>query len=340
MLPAQQGEDNEPADFPMHGNDDDEPQDLSHIPFDDDDEAPPSAGPKDDQLRLSGIDDSHDRSAGVSIGGLLDDDDEEVGEAGQDGIIASERNESGKRKAAEVTPKAARRKRRKRRRVVIDNEESELSNAHIRSMLSDTSDIVRRQLHPADPYDEEEEEDGGGRLGGGKRPKSNVEWEERLTRPFFADDGQLPEKLLRLWTSNHYRALGQTCTYDLEEPGNEGGTNEAEDDGSVEQARRQDEGDEESNAELKDDGPVDQTGDDAEGPNGEDEPQDDGFVMMPDDEEEEAAVGVDDNVNFSNDRDSLASKHLWLSFVVMLSEFPTIGSDVFFSWISFFYHRS
>ena len=300
LLTEQQGQGNEPEDFPMQDNEE-EPQDLSHIPFDDDDEAPPSAN-RDERLRLSGLDDSRDASAGVSIGGLLDDDDEEIAEVG-----GNETNEPSKRKAAEVTPKP-RKKRRKRRRVVIDNEESELSNDHIRDMLNDTSDIVSRQRHPADADDEEDEETvDAGLMGGGNRPKNVSEWEETLTRPFFADDGQLPEDLLRMWKDNYYRALGQPSPYDL--LGGENNGDEDEDDDSVEQARRQD-GDEE--AEPQEGGQFEPNDGDEEGVNGEQEPQDEGCIMMPDDEEEgPVAVGEDE---LESDIDALASTY----FIVLL----------------------
>ena len=296
---------------------DEEPQDLSHIPFDDDDEAPPSAD-RDERLRLSGLDDSRDASAGVSIGGLLDDDDEEIAEAG-----GNETNEPIKRKAAEVTPKP-RKKRRKRRRVVIDNEESELSNDHIREMLNDTSDIVSRQRHPADADDEEDDEDVDvGLVGGGNRPKSNSEWEETLTRPFFADDGQLPDGLLRMWKDNYYRALGQPSPYDLLDDGE---NDEEEDDDSVEQARRQD-GDEES--EPQEGGQLEQNDGEEGGANGEEEPQDEGFVMMPDDEEDEPAAVGDDDQSESH-IDSLAStSHVALVFVSVCGYSFDISNHLF-----------
>lgn len=137
--------------------------------------------PDDSLLQLSRTSDVNDNTV---ISGLDESRDETVGE---------------KRQSTEP-----RRRRRKRRKVIIDNDATELSNEHIKDMIANTDDIVRRQVHPA------EEEDA-------YKPEAKP-YEPVLTRPFLADDGQLHPELEQLWRQNFYRALEEPCPYKRQEP--------------------------------------------------------------------------------------------------------------------------
>mmetsp|Transcript_43079 Transcript_43079/g.47952 ORF Transcript_43079/g.47952 Transcript_43079/m.47952 type:complete len:797 (+) Transcript_43079:217-2607(+) len=149
--------------------------------------------------------------------------------------------------------KKPRRRRRKRRKVVIDNNETELTNDHIRGMISDTSDIVRVMIHPATIWDEEglgrdyktlvkdrlalegvtiQTTNGNGITGssssGNNKKNSKKNMDDlvipSLTRPFLVDEGsmggpQLHPDLAKLWQDNYWKALDQPCPYkrDVEE---------------------------------------------------------------------------------------------------------------------------
>lgn len=113
-------------------------------------------------------------------------------------------------------PKRIRPKRRqKRRRLVIDNEATELSSDHIKRMLSDTSDIMMRNIaHPAD-YDEEEEamEAKKAKLTPAASIIAALPYERLLARPNFGDDGALDPQLLNMWSKHAARLEGKPFPY-------------------------------------------------------------------------------------------------------------------------------
>ena len=115
----------------------------------------------DDNFNMPFADDSEDEQgpAGADGANRLDDSmlqlSHEGGSAGgnnRSNLSGLDDSPSSKRSREELEEGTKpRRKRRKRRKVVIDNERTELSNEHIRNMLNDTDDIVRRMVHPAHP---------------------------------------------------------------------------------------------------------------------------------------------------------------------------------------------
>ena len=215
---------------PLHPQEEEE--DFAHVPFDDDEEEEDqrhlagSGAPNDDSLlqlslqgggaEISGLD-----TSGLLLSSGLDDSREEPDTAGN-------------KRAAEGDTK---RKRRKRRKIVVDNNSTELSTDHIRAMLSDTSDIVKRQVHPADITDDDDEEKRGNAGAAAKIVPI-------LTQPFLADDGHLHPILAGLWRENFYGAMDQPCPF------------EKLDDDDVEQARKaapfQDNEEEASQSDMED----------------------------------------------------------------------------------------
>lgn len=240
----------------------DEPMDFAHVPFDDEEEEEdqPAVHPNDDSLLQLSASGAADISGLASPG--LDD----------------SREESSLKRAAES---AVKRKRRKRRKVVIDNDNTELTNEHIKSMLADTSDIVKRMRHPADVDDDEDEAE-----------KANkVAFVPIVTRPFMADDGHLHPQLVALWQDSFHRALDRPCPYERQE--------NTED---VEHARQAAQDDEEASktSDLMDQGPVPNLNDEEE----EEEPDDFAPPPMDDEEEEE------DPINPPMDSDSEQEENL------------------------------
>lgn len=153
--------------------------DLSHIPFDDEGSVPPQDT---SSLQLSAeADDSHRRDS--SIGGL-----------------SAEGEETAPKRKTSVGPKRMR----KRRKVVIDNDQTELTSAHIKEMLKDTTHIVlQHRVHPADWVEGQEE------------PVSRVQdlckllpYERLLARPHHGDDGTLDPQLLEVWYRSTCRVTG------------------------------------------------------------------------------------------------------------------------------------
>lgn len=161
---------------------DDEPVDFGDVPFGDDDDdmagpdTPAAAAADDSLLQLS----VGRESDVVNISGL-------------------EESPDHKKRPSEVTPK---RKRRKRRKVIIDNDETELSTEHIKNMIANTSDIVKRQVHPAEPTEEPKK----------KKAKKLV-----LTQPFLMDQGPIHPALEKLFRQNFYRALDEPCPFEKEQ---------------------------------------------------------------------------------------------------------------------------
>lgn len=253
---------------PAAVNDDEEEEDFAHVPFDDDEEEeqPAAAAAQDDSLlQLSGAADI----SGLDTTGIMMDE-------------SHDSSSSQKRPASEL-----KRKRRKRRKVIVDNDATELDNEQIKAMLADTSDIVKRQAHPADDEDFLEEEE---------------VFVPILTQPFVADGGNLHPALQKLWRDNFYRALDLPCPF------------EKLADDEIEQARQapqddEEDDDDEEHSEMmqpEEDGPhpqqpQDEEEDDFAVPPMDDEEEDDdnNMVVAMDDEEEEdvaahAAGGIGD----------------------------------------------
>jgi cohesin complex subunit SCC1 len=205
---------------------------MPMLPADEEEEEPMGSIYLDDpdnfqrgRLTSSGLDLStttteHRKS--VLIGGLDADlseekmhPDEEDAEAMEDSIP----KKVNKRK----NPTGPRRKR--RRHIVIDNNNQELSKAHIKDMLSDTSDIVlQNRVHPADyitPSTTKEDSYlsrrfnlGQGLLQGATMSRiESLPYDVLLARPNIADDGSLAPELLALWKTNAYRLEGKPCPY-------------------------------------------------------------------------------------------------------------------------------
>ena len=171
--------------------------------------APPTEQQEDDDFGEIAFEDSEDEDRGP----LQDDKDVpddsllQLSRASDvnDNTIISGLDESREETVGEKRPSPEpKRRRRKRRKVVIDNNATELSSEHIKDMIANTDDIVRRQVHPA----EEESV---------YKPQAQP-YEPVLTRPFLADDGQLHPALAQLWRQNFYRALEEPCSYQRIEP--------------------------------------------------------------------------------------------------------------------------
>jgi len=256
-----------------------EEEDFAHVPFDEEEEeeeqpAAGGAGNDDSLLRLS-------HGGGADISGL--------DTSGLSGGLDESREEQGAtNKRAADDEQIPKRKRRKRRKVVIDNDSTELSNEHIRAMLGDTSDIVKRQVHPADLLDEED---------GAEESTAAAVFVPILTQPFLADDGNLHPELAALWRDNFYRALDQPCPFE-----------KVQDEGDVEQVRQapQEPNDEEaSRSDMEDDGPKPTK--DGQQMEEEEEPDDFPPPQLDDEEEEEEenmAIPMD-----SDEEENVARHH-------------------------------
>mmetsp|Transcript_13392 Transcript_13392/g.32256 ORF Transcript_13392/g.32256 Transcript_13392/m.32256 type:complete len:655 (+) Transcript_13392:91-2055(+) len=264
--PAGEESDNEPADFGDIPFGDDDDDDIMMGPPD-----TPGAGGNDDSLLNLSLreSDAHNLSA---ISGL------------EESPAVADAN--SKKRPSQVTP---RRRRRKRRKVIIDNDETELSTDHIKSMIANTSDIVRRQIHPAEPDEE------SSTLKKKKQSKNNNKIS--LTQPFLADDGHLHPALQKLFRDNFYRALDEPCPYKRKQE-------EGEDEDDVEQVRRDAAG---TASDLEDDEQVSTGGgekaasaDNNDNDSSDNEPADFGNDFggdMMDDEEEDQLPPPEDNMD-------------------------------------------
>ena len=224
-----------------------EPTDFGAIPFDDDSEQapPPDASHQlnDESMSRASGSGAAERLNGTAISGLEDDEDASAA--------------TGKRR----TPAPTKPRRRKRRKVIIDNENTELSNEHIKDMLANTDDIVLRQIHPAEVEGSDDEDEDGDEMS--------------LTQPFLAKG--LNPMLLNMWRDHYYQTTGQPCYYDrLEE----------EEDVEVQRQQQADEEDEVDARSTLSETAAHGRDEDAELQH-EEEPEDDGFPIPMDDEEEE-----------------------------------------------------
>mmetsp|Transcript_13225 Transcript_13225/g.25249 ORF Transcript_13225/g.25249 Transcript_13225/m.25249 type:complete len:790 (+) Transcript_13225:144-2513(+) len=112
-----------------------------------------------------------------------------------------------KRRKRSVGPKRMK----KRRKIVIDNNQTELTSDHMKTMLRDTSDIVVRTAHLAAwPRDDAVVEDGD--YGGICSPLQKLSAERLLARPCIGDDGGLAPELLALWGRNMCKITGKAGT--------------------------------------------------------------------------------------------------------------------------------
>jgi len=291
VLDAKQDDSNAPVtpgarsdeeEFPMPEDDD-----MANIPFDE--EEAPQAG-RASSLNLSI---SRDDSAGVTaeVGGL---------------DVSHEDSVKSDRRRKRVSD---RKRMRKRRKVVVDNDETELSNAHIKSMLADTNDIVMQNVvHPAtwvpgqEPHFTRTDED---------LLFEHLSYEKLLTRPALGDDGQLTPELLKLWARSTAPILGKPFAYKKRKQ-----TEEEEEESDVEsvegvRGHRASEGaDDEHRHAMEDEG---------EFPLAEDQeewPQDDG-VAMPFDEEEPPQPA--DDSGFGKDMEGMSKSPLAISAFVFVS---------------------
>lgn len=253
--------------------------DMSHVPFDDDSDVGQPGGTHfdptvdDAMLRLSHDGGSSSHRPNMSNNDLSGLDDSELqttpGSKRTHGDLESDQGT--------VPPP----RRRKRRKVVIDNHKTELSNDHIKAMLQDTSDIVRRMVPPSAVWIE----DDGVETMAEFTPKGKLA-PPVLTRPFLADEEhnggpRLHPRLLKLWADNFHKALEKPCPY-REDPRLE------QDD--IEKVRRNRGEEEDDDDETSRQSSLEIPMPDAAGPGGTEQPQDD-FEMpdVDDDEQEEPA---------------------------------------------------
>lgn len=159
--------------------------DFGNVPFDDDSREGPHG--RDSDLRLDLDSPNAHIRIDSEIGGLAVSPDQK-----QNPI-----EKKNKRKAD--GPKRMR----KRRKVVIDNDDTQLSSEHIKSMLDDTTDtLLQNGIHPADWANSED-----------TRPKKrdlrhHLPFDRLMVRPELADDGALTPALLELYMDNTKEARG------------------------------------------------------------------------------------------------------------------------------------
>jgi cohesin complex subunit SCC1 len=261
---------------PPDGKESEEPDDDFNVPFADDSE--------DEQAPASGVPKLDDSTLQLSQeGGTTGSANNTSNLSGLDDSPSSKRS-----REEEVKP---RKKRRKRRKVVIDNHKTELSNEHIRNMLNDTSDIVRKMVHPAS-WEGEDSNSSFTLKHHGEKVVPPI-----LTQPFLVDEGddggpRLHPRLRKLWEDNYWRALGNPCPYRTKVIQEE--DDHDDDDDSVEQVRRDQKVDEEADDQSDLEVPIP----DSNVPQN-DEPEDFDMPQMDDEEEDEPAdapaVDLDDD---------------------------------------------
>ena len=299
LVPKERDSEDLPTEFPMP-DDDGIDQDLSNIPFDDDDDDGGDHEQRDASLvRLSGVDAGD--SPAAHIGGLQDDDDGELNANNKRNTPATPSDSLASQ------PPAKRPRRKRRRKVVIDNHNMELTSEHIKAMIADTSDIVKRQLHPADDDDDDDQDPDTTHER--KSPAKSTttlrwsEWERSMIRPFLLDQGPpLPPVLEDLWSSSHYRVLNVPCSFQTQpsedqppQEDDDDDDNKSETPSAIELARG---GGEEDVPPVDHDDEEEEDGDDEEGgpsvpPETEVEDGDDALPFMDDGDEEDAPPPAD-----------------------------------------------
>ena len=185
--------------------------------------------PPNDSLRLElSNDDSNDNmgSGGAPPGISFGEEDEEVSKETEGG----KQSDKKKRKSAENQKVNTK----KKRKIVSEFGATELSSDHIRTMLADTSKVVKSVVHPATWVP-------------GRKKKTTFGFTDRqlirhhatietlLQRPCLADDGLLAPKLLEQWARNTAPIRGKPFAYKLREDDKNEMNKDDED--SVEKAR-------------------------------------------------------------------------------------------------------
>ncbi len=167
------------ADFGFQPRNDDD--DFGPVPFDDDSR-------EGDQGRQSELMlDLESPKAGTRI-------DDSIG-----GLAVSPDDKDRKKKRKQDGPKRMR----KRRKVVIDNDNTQLSGEHIKSMLDDTTDIIMlSRIHPADYVPGEDTQFKTRDL------RHRLPFDRLMVRPQLADDAALVPSALALWMANTAEARG------------------------------------------------------------------------------------------------------------------------------------
>ncbi|KAI2510988.1 N terminus of Rad21 / Rec8 like protein [Fragilaria crotonensis] len=167
------------ADFEYQPRNDDD--DFGPVPFDDDSREGYQA--RQSELMLDLVSPKTDSKVDDSIGGLA----------------VSPDDKDKKKKRTQDGPKRMR----KRRKVVIDNDNTQLSGEHIKSMLDDTADIVMHsRIHPADYVLGEDTQFKARDL------RRHLPFDRLMVRPQLADDAALVPSVLALWMANTAKARG------------------------------------------------------------------------------------------------------------------------------------
>ncbi len=181
-----------------------EEEEENNVPFDD------SPEPRQDSSLVSATPDY--KRTSLAISGL--------------DIVADDTMEEDKKETPKNKPK--RRVNRRKRKIDIDNDKTELTTAHIKAMLGNTSDIVRQnRTHPADytPKDNDDEtcalqhvviRPWKKQKGVYHEEVASLPYEILLERPNIADDGALAPELLHLWKKNASRLRGEPLPFRME----------------------------------------------------------------------------------------------------------------------------
>lgn len=161
--------------------------------------------PNDDDFgNVAFDDDSRDATEGRQSDLKLDLDSPNINKKIKDSIgglaVSPDQNEKqSKAKRKSAGPKRMR----KRRKVVIDNDNTQLSGEHIKSMLDDTSETVMQgRIHPADFSRNENKSIERIDL------RRRLPFDRLMVRPQLADDAALVPDILQLWLKNTAEARG------------------------------------------------------------------------------------------------------------------------------------
>jgi len=100
----------------------------------------------------------------------------------------------------------------KAREIVIDNNETELTNEHMKAMLRDTSDIVLEDEPGLADWPREDADEVDPEYARVSRVLNTLPMERLLARPCLGDDGGLAPELLALWGRNTVKISGKPGT--------------------------------------------------------------------------------------------------------------------------------
>jgi cohesin complex subunit SCC1 len=170
------------AEFPMPDD-----EDISHIPFDDGTSHGHNTSHIDMDMDLSPSS-SLNRDRASSL----------------DGLQVSPEDDAKSKKTKRIPgPKRMR----KRRKLVVDNDCTELSSDHIKTMLKNTDDIVlSERLHPADQVSLASKV---------LDLRSMLPYETLMGRPHLGDDGALSQELLDVWYKSTAQVFGKPRSFRL-----------------------------------------------------------------------------------------------------------------------------